>query len=223
MLEPASRTSRVCSARAPGLIRPPLIGSKPGLAIADDLVGEEGRQLDSIVDLGLADEGELHSPGKQAYDHLVRRGDLDLDVHVRMVAPEAAERVRAGDRRPASSRRRCGSCPASSPASAPSSSSPACKRCERLARPRGEQAARLGEPAAAPVALDQALPRRGLEQAQVLARGRLADADAACSCRHSSLPLDLDEQTEPGGVPEERERCIGQGDGRYRKIRLAQY
>jgi hypothetical protein len=35
----------------------------------------------------------LHLPGEQALDHLVRRRDLDLDVDVRMVAPEAAERV----------------------------------------------------------------------------------------------------------------------------------
>ena len=108
--------------------------------------------------------------------------------------------------------------PASRPASAPSSSSPACKAASAS---RARAASRL--PASVSRLPRQSLPRRGLEQAQMLARGRLTDADRAGCGGHRALPVDLDEQTEPGGVPEERERCIGQGDGRYRKIRLVQY
>ena len=74
---------------------------------------------------------------------------------------------------------------------------------ERLARPRGEQASRLGEAAAAAVAFDQSLPCRRLEQAQVLARGRLADPDAPRGGGDGPLPLDLDEEAKARRIPEE--------------------
>ena len=64
-----------------------------GSGNADDLVREERRELDSIVDLGLADEGKLDASGQQPLDHFPSRRDLHLDDDVRMVTPEAAERV----------------------------------------------------------------------------------------------------------------------------------
>jgi hypothetical protein len=79
------------------------------------------------------------------------------------------------------------------------------QRRERLTSPCGEQAARLREATAATVPLDETLPGGRLEKAQVLARRRLADADRARSPRNRALPLDLDEEAQARGVPEERE------------------
>src|SRR2546430_10437442 len=73
---------------------------------------------------------------------------------------------------------------------------------ESLCGPRGEHTTRLGETAAAPGALDELLSCSGLEQAEVLARARLADADRRGSRRDAALPVDLDEQTHPRRVPE---------------------
>ncbi len=87
-----------------------------------------------------------------------------------------------------------------------------------------EDAARLGEAAPPPVALDETLSGRGLEQTEMLARRRLADPDRLRRRRDASLPLELDEKTESRRVPEERERLGGSIGGRdefYREIRLA--
>jgi hypothetical protein len=98
------------------------------------------------------------------------------------------------------------------------------QRCKCLARSGGEQAAGLGEAAGQRlVERNGRGSRRRLEQAHVLTCGRLPDPDASRGRRNGSLALDLDEQAEAGGVPEERERCIGHNDDRYRKIRLAPY
>ena len=70
-----------------------------------------------------------------------------------------------------------------------------------------ENLAGLGQPAAAAVALDEALPRRRLQQPQMLARARLADADLARSRREAAETLDLDEQPHAGRVPESSQRC----------------
>jgi len=51
------------------------------------------------------------------------------------------------------------------------------QRRECLTGPCGQQAARLREATAATVALNETLPGGGLEQAQVLTRGRLPDSD----------------------------------------------
>src|SRR6187551_3276696 len=121
---------------------PALDGEQAGLGDSDDLVRQKRRELDALVDLRFANEGELHSPGEQTLDHLVRRRDLNLDVDVRMVAPEAAERV--GEQ--VDTRRRRGSDVDGS-------------RLET-----GEQASCLGEAAATTVALHEPLPGRRLEQ-----------------------------------------------------------
>ena len=56
----------------------------------------------------------------------------------------------------------------------------------------------------------------------MLARGRLADADrAGGGRRRCPARLDLDQQAQAGGVPDERERAIGHGDTSHRNIRLA--
>jgi hypothetical protein len=63
--------------------------------------------------------------------------------------------------------------------------------------------ARLGEAAAAPVSLDEALARGCLEQTQVLTCARLADPHCSGGGRDAAPPLDFDEQAEPCRVPEE--------------------
>src|SRR5215208_5693340 len=97
------------------------------------------------------------------------------------------------------------------------------QRRECLTGPCGQQAPRLREATAATVALNETLPGGGLEQAQVLARGRLPDSDGPRGRGNRALPLDLDEEAQAGRVPEKGKGCIGHRDGRYRKIRLAQY
>ena len=92
---------------------------------------------------------------------------------------------------------------------------------ERLARVRREDAAGFRQAAAAAVSLDQPLPGRGLEQTEVGAGARLPDTDRARRPRDAPLPLELDEQPEPGRVPEEGERAIGGADGRHCHFRLA--
>ena len=98
------------------------------------------------------------------------------------------------------------------------------ERRQRLRRVRREDAAGLREPAPAPVALDEAVTRRRLEQPEVLARARLPDADRAGRGGQAPLSLDLDEQSHPGRIPERTERgradirCV---DGRHRRFRLS--
>jgi len=94
------------------------------------------------------------------------------------------------------------------------------ERQERLAGVEGEQLPRLGEAAAAAAPLDKPLAGGAFEETQVLARRRLADPDRACGGGNAPLTPDLDEQPQSSGVPDERERAIGQGDTSYRDIRL---
>ena len=185
----------------------------------DDLVSQEGCELHPVIDLRFADERKLHAAGEQALDHLVRRGDLDFDVDVRMIAAKAAEGVREqintwGCRGADVDRSRL------QPGKRTKLFLTGVQRRECLTRPCGEQASRLGEAAAAAVSLDQSLTGSCLEQAQVLACGRLADSDAPRRGGDGALPLNLDEEAKPCGVPEQGERCIGHDDERYRKIRL---
>jgi hypothetical protein len=70
------------------------------------------------------------------------------------------------------------------------------QRCKRLACARSKHTPGLGQAAAAAVSLDEPLPRRGFEQAQVLARARLSDADRLRCSRHAFPALDLDKQTQ---------------------------
>ena len=137
-----------------------------------------------------------------------------------MVALEAAERVRqevdAGRRRGADVDR-----PGLEPGERVQLLLAGGERRERLACVRGEHAPGLGQLAAAAVSLDEPLAGGGLEQAQVLARARLSDADGPGGGGNASLPLQLDEQAKTRGVPEERKRAIGRSDTHHRNIRLA--
>jgi len=80
---------------------------------------------------------------------------------------------------------------------------------ERLSGPGGQNLTRLGQATAATRSLDKPLAGRSLEEAQVLARARLANADLRGSGRDASLASDLDEEAHPRGVPElpEGARC----------------
>ena len=95
------------------------------------------------------------------------------------------------------------------------------QRGERLARTRGKHMARLSQATAATVPLDEPLSSGGFEQAQVLARARLSDANGFRCSRDASPALDLDEQTEAGRIPEKRKCLIGHDDACYRGFRLA--
>jgi hypothetical protein len=95
------------------------------------------------------------------------------------------------------------------------------QRRQRFGRMVREDAARLRQAAPPPVPLDQALAGRGFEQSEVCARRRLSDPDRLRSGGDASRPLDLDEETEPCRVPEQRERAIGQDDTTYWEVRLA--
>src|SRR5207244_3527553 len=64
-----------------------------GLRHADNLVLEEGLELDPVVGRGCADERELDAAAEQPVEDLAAGGDLDLDRHGRIAAAEAAERV----------------------------------------------------------------------------------------------------------------------------------
>jgi hypothetical protein len=64
----------------------------------------------------------------------------------------------------------------------------------------------VGQAAAATGALDEALTGGCLEQAQVLARARLADTDRGRCGGDASLALDLDQQAHSRRVPELAER-----------------
>ena len=69
-----------------------------------------------------------------------------------------------------------------------------------------EYATSLGQPAAAPIALDESLSGRRLECAQMLARRGLADSDCLGCRGQAAMPVDLDQQAHPRGVPELREQ-----------------
>src|SRR2546423_10930562 len=111
---------------------------------------------------------------QQALQDLRARRDLDLDGDAGMVAPEAAERVRqqvdAG---------RSGRAEVDRPGLEPGEGAQLLfgrtesRQCLRSAR--SENAPGLRQPAAAAASLDEPLAGRGLEEAQVLARARLAD------------------------------------------------
>src|SRR5205823_13297860 len=86
---------------------------------------------------------------------------------------------------------------------------------ERLGRAGSEHVPGLGEATATTRALDQPLTGGGFEQAQVLARAGLADADRCGRGGDASLPLDLDEKAHPGRVPE-LVQCARRAHIRYR-------
>ena len=92
---------------------------------------------------------------------------------------------------------------------------------KRLAGVRGEHAAGLGQAAAATVSLHEPLACGSLEQSQVRACARLTDPDRAGRARDAPLPFELDEQAQPGRIPQQRERAIGSADTRHRHFRLA--
>lgn len=95
------------------------------------------------------------------------------------------------------------------------------KRGEGLARVRCKNAPRVGELAAAPVAFDEPLACSRLEKAEVLARARLPDSDRPRCAGDAPLPIELNEEAKPRGVPQQRERAIGNADTHYRQFRLA--
>ena len=71
-----------------------LDAKQAGLGDTHDLVGDERLELDSALGRGrCTDEGELEVAGEQPAEDLVARGDLDLDLDLRVVGAEAAERV----------------------------------------------------------------------------------------------------------------------------------
>ena len=199
---------------------PSLIGSRPGLAMPT--ISSERNGVSSIR------SSTCVSPTRASWTRPASSRSIISPVEaiststidVRVVAPEAAERVRqevdAGRRRGADVDR--AGLEAGERVKFLLAGS---QRRERLARARGKHTARLGQAAAATVPLDEPLSSGGLEQAQVLARARLSDPDRPRRSRDASRRLDLDEQPEAGGVPEERERGIGHDDARYRDFRLA--
>ena len=140
-------------------------------------------------------------PAEQPLEDLVAGRDLDLDGDAGIAAAEAAERVReqvdAGRGRGADVDR---------------AGLQAGERAEfflrgaqageRLCGAGGEDLPGFGQAAATAGSLDQPLAGGSLEQAQVLARARLADSDRGGSGGDASLPLDLDEQAHPRRVPE---------------------
>jgi hypothetical protein len=95
------------------------------------------------------------------------------------------------------------------------------QRGERLACARGKHAASFGEAAPASVPLDEPLSRGILEEAKVLARTRLSDADGLRGSGDASPALDFHQQTETCRIPEERKCPIGHDDACYRGFRLA--
>jgi hypothetical protein len=190
------------------------------LGDTDDLVADERLELDALVGLGLADERELHTAFQEPIEDLAAGGDLDLDDDVGVVTAEATERV--GQQVDARSR---GGANVDRPGLEPREQAKlflAClERLQRLTGVEGQELAGLGERATAAVALDQPLPRRALERAEVLARGRLADPDRAGGGGNAALTADFNQQAQAGGVPDERESAIGQSDSSHRNIRLA--
>src|SRR5215218_9423038 len=97
------------------------------------------------------------------------------------------------------------------------------QRGKRLACARGKHTARLSEAAPAPVPLNEPLSRGSLEEAKVLARTRLSDADGFRGRGNASPPVDLHQQTQTCRIPEERKRLIGHDDACYRGFRLARW
>ena len=85
----------------------------------------------------------------------------------------------------------------------------------------GDDTTRLGQAAATAVTFDEPLAGSGLEQANVLARGRLADADGARGAGDAPFALESDEQPKARGIPEQRQAAIGQDDVPHRQFRLA--
>src|SRR5205814_8046478 len=130
-------------------------------------------------------------------------GDLDLDRDARIVPAEAAERsrqeVHAGGGRCAEADR-----PGLQAGEGGKLLVRGPEGGERLRGAPGQDPARLGQAAAATVALDEALARGGLEQPQMLARAGLADADRLRGRREAPAPLDLDQQAHAVRVPELR-------------------
>src|SRR5438093_10479952 len=80
---------------------------------------------------------------------------------------------------------------------------------ERLGGPGSEDLPGLGQATARTRSCDEPLAGCSLEEAQMLARTRLADADLCGSGGHALLTADLDEEAHPRGVPElpEGARC----------------
>jgi len=179
---------------------------EPRLGDADDFVLEEGVELDALVGAGGADERELDAAVQESLEDLLTRCDLDVDGDAGVGAAEAAECVReqvdAG----------CGRSAEVDRARLQSGERTELLVCraeagECLRGPCGEDVACLRQLAAAAAALDEALPGCGLEQAQVLARARLADPDRSGGGGHAPLALDLDEQAHPRRVPELAQRA----------------
>jgi hypothetical protein len=153
-------------------------------------------------------------------EDLARRGDLDFDDDVGVLAPEAAEcvgkQVDAGGRRGSDvdrSRLETGE--------RVQLLLPGSKGRQRLSGVGCQHPSRFGQAADPSVSLHEALPCGGFEQAKVLARRRLPDAHRPRGGRDAALPVELDEQPHPRRVPKQRKRRIGHADTSYRRLRLA--
>src|SRR5262249_30517104 len=152
----------------------------------------------------------LDAAGEEALEDFAAGRHLDLDSDARVAAAETAERVReqvdAGGSRSAEMDR---------------AGLQSCDRAELLlccfeggkglGGSCGEHVPRVGEAAAAPCAFDEALARSGLQEPQMLARARLADADRGGGGGDASLSLDFHEQAHSGRVPE----LVQGGGGRH--------
>ena len=128
-------------------------------------------------------------------------GDLDLDGDGGVAAPEAAERVGeevdAGGGGGAEMDR-----PGLQPCECIELLFAGAEAGECLGGAGGEDLPGLGQVTAAAAAFDESLSGCGLEQAEMLARARLADPDRGGRGRDAALALDLDQQAHASRVPE---------------------